>query len=154
MKNRMRLFCRHGVYHVEFAGGKRRSLRTSDEQTAKGIFKELEKEYLRGRLLRLDNSKRKSISEFSTHYSEHRPGISKWTVKKDLLSLKLLREAIRHPGLGGGQDIPLQIDMPVPWGIPADRQRVSEAYQSRTRLCSGQRITRQKADDKNAPREP
>ena len=81
MNNPMRLFNRKGVWHVEFAGGKRRSLRTSDEKTARGIFRELEKDYLRGRLLRLDNTKRISISEFSTHYSEHRPGISTWTVK-------------------------------------------------------------------------
>ena len=66
MNNPMRLFNRKGVWHVEFAGGKRRSLRTPDAATAKGIFKELEKEYLRGRLLRLDNTKRISISEFSS----------------------------------------------------------------------------------------
>ena len=66
MNNPMRLFNRKGVWHVEFAGGKRRSLRTSDEKTARGIFRELEKDYLRGRLLRLDNTKRISISEFST----------------------------------------------------------------------------------------
>lgn len=94
MNNPMRLFCRKGVYHVEFAGGKRRSLRTSDEKTATGIFKELEKEYLRGRLIKLDNSKRLTISEFATEYEKSRVGLSKWTVKKDLLSLKLLREAV------------------------------------------------------------
>jgi len=94
MNNPMRLFCRKGVYHVEYSGGKRRSLRTSDTQTAKGIFKELEKEYLRGRLLRLDTIKRTKISEFTADYEKSRVGLSKWTVKKDLLSLKLLREAI------------------------------------------------------------
>jgi integrase len=94
MKSPMRLLCRHGIYHVEFTGGKRRSLRTHDKETATGIFKELEKEYLRGRLLKLDNTKRLSLSDFSSQYEKNRPGISKWTVKKDLLSLKLLREAV------------------------------------------------------------
>lgn len=73
----MRLFKRGGIYHVEFAGEKRRSLKTSDEKTAKGIFKELEKEYLRGRLIQLDTTRRKTISEFSSFYQKHRPGISK-----------------------------------------------------------------------------
>jgi len=90
----MRLFIRNGNYHVEFPGGKRQSLRTSDEKTARGIFREIEKEYLRGRLIQLDNIKKVSISELSKLYSTHRPGISKWTEKKDALSMKLLREAI------------------------------------------------------------
>ncbi|MFZ4441539.1 MAG: tyrosine-type recombinase/integrase [Syntrophales bacterium] len=94
MNDPMRLFCRHGIWHAEFAGGKRRSLRTTDEQEAKGIFKELEKEYLRGRLLRLDTIKRTSLSDFATAYEQNRVGLSKWTVKKDMLSLKLLREAV------------------------------------------------------------
>jgi len=93
MKIPMRLFRRRGIYHAEFAGGKRKSLNTRDEETAKGIFKELEKEYLRGRLLMLD-PKRLSLSEFTTDYEKNRPGVSKWTLKKDLLSLKLLREAV------------------------------------------------------------
>jgi integrase len=90
----MRFFSRNGVYHVEFAGGKRRSLKTSDYETAKGIFHALEKEYLKGRLLRLDTVKRISLSQFAREYEATRPGISKWTIKKDALTLKLFREAI------------------------------------------------------------
>jgi integrase len=94
MNEPMRLFVRNGNYHIAFPGGKRQSLRTPDEKTARGIFREMEKEYLRGRLLHLDNTKRLTISELSKAYTKHRPGISKWTEKKDALSMKLLREAI------------------------------------------------------------
>lgn len=89
----MRLFKRGEFWYVEFARGKWRSLRTRDEATAKGIFKEMEAEYLRGRLIQLD-SNRANLSEFAGFYEQHRPGVSKWTLKKDLLSLKLLREAV------------------------------------------------------------
>jgi integrase len=89
----MRLFNRKGFWYVEFSRGKWRSLKTRNEETAKGIFKEMEKEYLRGRLIQLDTS-RKNLSEFASFYEQHRPGISDETIKKDRLSLKLLREAI------------------------------------------------------------
>ena len=90
----MRLFKRPtGIYYVELARGKARSLKTKDKAQAQGIFRAMEREYLRGRLLQLD-TRRMSISEFADHYEEHRPGVSKWTLKKDLLSLKLLREAV------------------------------------------------------------
>ncbi len=94
MNTPMRLFKRGGIYHVEFAGEKRRSLKTGDEKTAQGIFRELQKEYLRGRLLQLDTTRRMTIGEFSEFYQEHRPGVSKWTLKKDALSLKLLQDAL------------------------------------------------------------
>ncbi|MDO9110210.1 MAG: hypothetical protein Q7U40_06105, partial [Desulfatirhabdiaceae bacterium] len=51
MNSSMRLFCRNGVYYVEIGRGKWRSLKTRDEKTANGIFRDMEKEYLRGRLL-------------------------------------------------------------------------------------------------------
>lgn len=89
----MRLYQRGGWWYAEFSRGKAKTLKTRDEATAAAIFKEMEKEYLRGRLIKLDGS-RLSLSEFSTEYEKHRPGVSKWTVKKDALSLKLLREAI------------------------------------------------------------
>lgn len=89
----MRLFKRGKFWHVEFARGKSKSIRTSDEKTARGIFKEMEREYLRGRLVQLDN-RRMTIKEFAADYETHRPGVSKWTLKKDMLSLKLLREAV------------------------------------------------------------
>jgi len=94
MNTSMRLFKRGDTYYVEISRGKKRSLKTGDAKTAKAIFREMEKEYLKGRLIQLDTTRRMTIEEFSAFYLEHRPGISKWTVKKDALSFKLLQDAL------------------------------------------------------------
>lgn len=94
MNSSMRLYKRGGRWYVEFFRGKQKSLRTRDEKAAQAIYKEIRREYLRGRLLSIENTPRKTISDFALFYEEHRPGVSPWTIKKDLLSLKLLREAI------------------------------------------------------------
>jgi len=94
MNTSMRLFKRGDTYYVEISRGKKRSLKTGDEKTAKAIFREMEKEYLKGRLIQLDTTRRMTIGDFSVFYQEHRPGVSKWTLKKDALSLKLLQDAL------------------------------------------------------------
>ncbi len=89
----MRLYSRNGWWYAEIRRGKSKALKTRDEQTAKGIYKEMEKEYLRGRLLQLD-TRRIAVSDLSRLYEQSRAGISIYTVKKDLLGLKLFREAV------------------------------------------------------------
>lgn len=88
----MRLIQKRGWYHYVL-NGKWKALRTKDLKEAESLFKEIEKEYLKGRLIQLD-SRRMSLKELQSDYEEHRPGVSKWTLKKDMLSLKLLREAV------------------------------------------------------------
>lgn len=87
-----------GIYYVELSRGKAKSLKTKDKAQAQGIFRAMEKEYLKGRLLKLD-TRRLSLSDFADEYEKHRPGVSKWTLKKDLLSLKLLQEAVGNVDL-------------------------------------------------------
>lgn len=94
---RMRLFQRKGIYYVEFERGKCRSLRTRNEREAKALFKELKREYLRGRLIQLDEGKRVTLAEFTKEYLDSRIGVSLTTVTKDELSLRLLADV-----LGGG----------------------------------------------------
>jgi len=90
----MRLLKRKDTFYVEITRDKYKSLKTKDESLAKSIFREMEKEYLRGRLIQLDTARQLKISEFSSFYEKHRPGVSKWTLKKDILSLKLLQDAL------------------------------------------------------------
>lgn len=97
MKFRMRLFQKRGWWHVELKRNRSRSLHTKDEKEAMRIFRELEREYLRGRLIQLDDVSRLTLTEFQRLYLKHREDlkdISSETIKKDSLSLKLLVDVI------------------------------------------------------------
>jgi len=94
MKEPMRLFTRNGWYHVETQRGRSRSLKTKNPKEAREVFKEIKKEWLKGRLFSLERVRRCNLSEFGKLYSESRTGISEWTVKKDELSLKLLQDVV------------------------------------------------------------
>lgn len=92
----MRLTQQRGIYYVEIRRNKRKSLGTRDKKSAKAIFKEMEKEALRGRLFDLDKATRITLSDFMLEYIAYREGLkdlSSETIKKDNLSLKLLFDA-------------------------------------------------------------
>lgn len=55
----MRLFTRKGIYYVQTGRNTKVSLKTRDRQKALPIFRDMEKEWLRGRLLKLENYKKK-----------------------------------------------------------------------------------------------
>lgn len=93
MKVGMRLFCRNGKYYVELGRGQKKSLRTRNKAEAESIFKAMQKEWLRGRLLKLDDFKKVTLSELAADYCQ-RSGVSKWTTKKDELSFKLLQDVL------------------------------------------------------------
>jgi len=92
----MRLFRRKsGLYHVQISRNKKRSLGTRDTREARAIFREMQKEQLRGRLFDLEKVQRLSLKDFIKIYLEYRENnVSGTTLKKDALSLKLLAEAI------------------------------------------------------------
>jgi len=94
MRMTMRLFKRAGWYHLELYRGKSRALKTRDPKEAQALHKEIEREYLHGRLINLDSFQRISLADFRTAYLADRDGISEWTIKKDALSLKLLADVI------------------------------------------------------------
>ena len=99
----MRLFLRDGVYYVEFGRGKKRSLKTGDEKLAKKIYKELEKEWLAGRLLVLDKENRTTLHDFIDRYLDYRRtlNLSQSTIDMDSLALRSLAEAIGESTLMG-----------------------------------------------------
>jgi hypothetical protein len=89
----MRLYKRNGVYQVDI-NGRRKSLGTKDEREATAIYREMKKEYLRGRIFDLEKVKRLPLSDFALIYLPYRQdNVSPKTLKKDALSLKLLAEA-------------------------------------------------------------
>jgi len=95
MKKPMRLFQReNGVYYVEVARNRWKSLKTRNLETAEALFEEMEKEYLRGRLIILENEKQISLGKFTEAYIESRDGISPHTIRKDKLSLDLLADVV------------------------------------------------------------
>lgn len=66
MNRPMRIFQReNGVYYVELGRGRKKSLNTKDHAKAIALFREMEKEWLRGRLVHLENEKRISLGEFA-----------------------------------------------------------------------------------------
>ena len=92
----MRLTKQRGIYYVEMQRNKRKSLGTKDEKIARAIFREMEKEALRGRLFDLEKAKRITLSDFQKEYIAYREDLkdlSSETIKKDSLSLKLLFDA-------------------------------------------------------------
>ena len=95
MKCPMRLICKRSWWHVEIERGKWKSLRTKDEKEAEALFKEMRREWLRGRLIQLEDYKKITLLDFREEYIERgREGISIWSVRKDRLSLKLLEDVI------------------------------------------------------------
>jgi integrase len=94
MMTSMRLFQRNGIYYVEFRRGKWQSLRTRDRKKAKAIFKEIEREWLRGRLFKLDTNRKITLAEFTKEYLEHRGSMSPHTQRHDRNALKYLAAAL------------------------------------------------------------
>lgn len=93
----MRLFRRKetGMYYVETSRNKRRSLKTDDKKEAEKIFREMQKLWLKGRLVELEKYKKITLTEFKKEYLALRTDeVSKWTLKKDELSLNLLLDAV------------------------------------------------------------
>jgi len=65
----MRLFRReNGIWYVEFERGKKRSLRTKDKKTAERLFKELQKEALKGKLILLEKHEKIRLSQLIEEY--------------------------------------------------------------------------------------
>ncbi len=69
MLNSMKLFRRsNGYWYIRFERGKERSLRTKDRRLAERLFREIQKEALKGRLVILEKQEKISLSEFTKEY--------------------------------------------------------------------------------------
>ena len=82
---KMKLFRRsNGYWYVRFERGKEKSLRTKDKRLAQKIFRKLQEEALKGRLVLIEKQEKISLSEFFEEYlawSEQNK--SSETVKKE-----------------------------------------------------------------------
>ena len=71
LKVEMKLFRRkNGYWYVRFERGKEKSLRTKDKRLAHKLFRELQKEALKGRLILLEKREKISLSKFFEEYLE------------------------------------------------------------------------------------
>lgn len=91
----MRLFQRKsGIWYIQYSRGHKRSLGTRNAKEALDLFKDIEKEWLRGRLFPLDTTRKITLAEFTLEYLDHRIGMSIHTVKQDRNALVYLAAAV------------------------------------------------------------
>lgn len=64
MRLSMKLFKRNGWYYIRFSRTKKRALRTKDKKVAQQLFKSVEREILKGRLIKLDKGVKTTLLEF------------------------------------------------------------------------------------------
>jgi site-specific recombinase XerD len=104
----MKLFRRqNGYYYVRYYRGKENSLETKDKDIARELFRGLEADYLKGKLLHLRNYKTITLGDFRKKYIDnYRTGLSVNTTKQDARSLQRLAEAI-------GDSTPISMISPV-----------------------------------------
>jgi len=91
LKIAMKLFRRsNGYWYIRFERGKEKSLRTKDRRLAERIFREIQKEALKGRLILLEKQEKISLREFikeylewsSVHKAESTYKRDKWALEK------------------------------------------------------------------------
>ena len=93
--NDMRLYKRGKYYYIEFRRGVARTTGTSDKRLAEQIFRNVKREYLKGRLLQLDVKKNITLAEFTSEYLKTREYVGGKTYKQDELALRLLADVIK-----------------------------------------------------------
>lgn len=92
----MRLFRReNGIWYVEFERGKKKSLGTRDKKLAERLFKELQKEALKGKLILLEKTQRITLDEFIQEYVQYSEACkAPTTAYRDKYALQKFREFI------------------------------------------------------------
>ena len=103
MNSAMRIYKRkNGSWYVALPGNIRKSLQTKNEREAKAKLVQLEKEALKGRLIKLDEAERIRLNGFIQEYLENRQDLSASTRRMDELSLRILGDTMQP-------DIPLKL---------------------------------------------
>ena len=96
LKINMKLFKRsNGYWYIRFERGKEKSLRTKDKKVAERLFKEIQREVLKGKIILLEKQEKIRLSEFIQEYlqwSETRK--SRSTVYRDKWALTKFLEFI------------------------------------------------------------
>ncbi|MEM7814711.1 MAG: tyrosine-type recombinase/integrase [Candidatus Aenigmatarchaeota archaeon] len=97
----MRLFQReNGIWYVEFYRGKKKSLGTRDRKLAERLFKELQKEALKGKLIFLEKTQRITLDEFIQEYVTYAEAVkAPTTAYRDKYALQKFREFLGNISL-------------------------------------------------------
>lgn len=89
----MRLWKRENeIFYITFKRGDHRSLKTKDSVLAQKTFNEIEKEYLAGRLRRIEKSELKLFADFIVEYLNVRREKEKNTQRADRLALEKFQQ--------------------------------------------------------------
>lgn len=95
MKICMRLYKRkNGFYCYSLRRGHKKSLRTKDKKEATRLYNIIKREYLKGRLVKLDSDKRTTLSQFKTVFFERHTDIADDTTDAYDLAYRLFVESI------------------------------------------------------------
>ncbi len=88
----MRLWRRNGVFYITFKRGDHRSLKTKDPVLAQKLYNEIEKEYLAGRLRRIERGELKLFADFKSEYLNVRREKALNTQRADKLALEKFQQ--------------------------------------------------------------
>jgi site-specific recombinase XerD len=97
----MRLWQRKGIWQITFRRGDTQSLKTKDRGKAERIFEELQKEALRGRLIRIEKKTLCLLGDFTEEYVKSRPEKAKATLRADKLALTIFKDFYGNKPLAG-----------------------------------------------------
>lgn len=89
------------MWYVTFSRGNHKSLGTSDYNKALKVFKELEREYLKGRLIRIEKQEMKLFADFKSEYLDIRKAKTKNTYRADRLALDRFQEFYGNKPMAG-----------------------------------------------------
>jgi len=89
LKLSMKLFRRsNGYWYIRFERGKEKSLRTKDKKVAERLFKEIQKEVLKGKIILLEKQEKIRLKEFIHEYLEWAAKVKSYeSVRRDKVSL-------------------------------------------------------------------
>ena len=90
----MRLFKRGPTYYIEFKRGIKRSLGTGDRKEAQRLFKLAKVEYLKGKLVQIEDKDRVPLREYYEEFIRGKAGLSPKTIAQYEMSVRFLAESI------------------------------------------------------------
>ena len=94
MRLPMKLYTRNGWYYIRFSRTKKRALRTKDPRLAQRLFRSVEREILKGRLIQLDEGKKTTLAEFKDIFFKKHTDIADDTHDAYDLAFKLFIDSV------------------------------------------------------------
>lgn len=91
----------NGIWYITFQRGKHKSLKTKDKSKAARAFAKIEREYLEGRLIRLEKTEMCLLADFIKEYTGSRTEKAKNTLRADDLALRKFLEFYGNKPMAG-----------------------------------------------------